>query len=118
LRCNLESLEKARKIINFLEDKIAEKILLLDIREMTTFTDFFIICNGTSDRMLQALASSVREYAKAEFSQPINIEGDSRTGWMVADLSDVVIHFFSPDQRDYYRLENLWDKGKKLITLQ
>jgi len=90
----------------------------LDIHEITPLTDFFIICNGTSDRMLQALATSTREFCKNELSQVVNLEGDSRAGWMIADLGDVVIHFFSPDQRSYYRLEQLWDKGKKVVSLQ
>jgi len=101
-----------------LEEKKAEKIILLDIQEISSFTSYFIICNGTSDRMLDALSSDLREYAKSEFKQPINVEGDSRTGWMIADLRDVVVHFFSPDQRRYYSLEQLWEKGKRLVSLQ
>jgi ribosome-associated protein len=118
MRCNLEAIEKARAIVNFLEEKKAEKIVLLDIHDISTFTSFFIICNGTSDRMLEAMASLLRDYAKSEFAQPIRIEGDPRTGWMIADLLDVVVHIFSPDQRNYYRLEQLWDKGKRLVSLQ
>ncbi len=68
--------------------------------------------------MLDALASSLRDHVKKEFSQFVQIEGDPRTGWLVADLSDVVVHIFSPDQRNYYRLEQLWDKGKRLVSLQ
>ncbi|MCX6053947.1 MAG: ribosome silencing factor [Chloroflexi bacterium] len=117
-RCELEALEKARSIVDFLEDKKAEKIVLLDIHEISTFTSYFIICNGTSDRMLEALASAIREFAKKDFSQPIRIEGDPRTGWMIADLMDVVVHIFSPNQRDFYRLEQLWEKGKTLVSLQ
>lgn len=105
-------------MVNVLEEKKAEKIVLLDIHEITTIADFFIVCNGTSDRMLQALASAVRDFSKQEMNFPITIEGDSRGGWMIADLRDVVIHFFSPDQRNYYKLEQLWDKGKRLVTLQ
>ena len=101
-----------------MEEKKAEKIVLLDIHEISSFTSFFIICNGTSDRMLDALATSVRDYVKKEFSQPIQIEGDPQTGWMIADLIDVVVHIFSPDQRNYYRIEQLWDKGKRLVSLQ
>lgn len=104
--------------MNFLEEKKAEKILLLDIHELTTFTDYFIICNGTSDRMLQALSSSLREFVKKEFNKSVQIEGESRDGWMVADVDDIVVHFFSPDQRNYYKLEQLWDKGRKILSLQ
>jgi ribosome-associated protein len=101
-----------------LEDKKAEKILLLDIHEISSFTDYFIICNGTSDRMLQALAEAVREYAKKELSERIEIEGASRDGWQVLDLGDVIVHLFSPDQRNFYKLEQLWENGKRLLTLQ
>ncbi len=68
--------------------------------------------------MLDALAVAIRDYVKQEFQQYIQIEGNPHTGWLVADLDDVVIHFFSPDQRNYYRLEQLWDKGKRLVSLQ
>jgi ribosome-associated protein len=68
--------------------------------------------------MLQALAATIREFAKKEYTQPVEIEGESQDGWLVVDLRDVVIHLFSPDQRDHYKLEQLWDKGKRLVSLQ
>jgi len=68
--------------------------------------------------MLQSLATSLREFAKKEFESLVNIEGESRDGWMVADLEDVVIHFFSPELRSYYKLEQLWAKGKVVLNLQ
>ena len=98
--------------------KKAEKILLLDIHEISSFTDYFIICNGTSDRMLQALAETIRDFGKKELGQHIEIEGQSRDGWQLVDLGDVIIHIFSPDQRAYYKLEQLWENGKRLLTLQ
>jgi len=104
--------------VNFLEEKKAEKILLLDIRELTTFTDYFILCNGTSDRMLQALSNSLREFVKQEYEFNVQLEGESRDGWIVADLEDIVIHFFSPELRNYYKLEQLWSKGHIILNLQ
>ncbi|MEA5078887.1 MAG: ribosome silencing factor [Anaerolineaceae bacterium] len=104
--------------MSVLEEKKAEHILLLDIHEIVSFTDYFIICNGTTDRMLHALAASLREFAKAEFGTAIQIEGEGRDGWLIVDMGDVVVHFFSPDQREYYNLEGLWDKGKRLLSLQ
>ncbi len=101
-----------------LEDKKAEHILLLDIHEVASFTDYFIICNGTSDRMLHALASAVRDFSKAEFGKRLEIEGEPRDGWLIVDMGDVIVHLFSPDQREYYKLETLWDKGKRLLSLQ
>ena len=104
--------------MNFLEEKKAEKILLLDIQEITTFTDYFILCNGTSDRMLQALSNSLREFVKQEYEINVQLEGESRDGWIVADLEDIVIHFFSPELRNYYKLEQLWSKGRVILNLQ
>ncbi len=101
-----------------MEEKKAENILLLDLQELTTFTDYFIICNGTSDRMLQSLSTALREFAKKELNLFVNIEGESRDGWMVADLEDIVIHLFSPELRSYYKLEQLWSKGRVVINLQ
>lgn len=68
--------------------------------------------------MLQALASTLRDFVKQEFDYPMNIEGESRDGWMVADLEDIVIHFFSPELRNYYKLEQLWGKGRIILNLQ
>jgi len=85
---------------------------------LVSFTDYFIICNGSSDRMIHALAAAVRDYTKQELGETIEIEGESHDGWMVADAGDVVVHLFSPELRDYYKLEQLWDKGKRLLSLQ
>jgi ribosome-associated protein len=118
LRCILEAKEKAHALVSLLEDKLAEKILLLDIHDISSFTDYFILCNGTSDRMLQALAESIREFGKKELNLHIEIEGESKDGWQVVDLGDVIVHIFSPDQRNHYKLEQLWEQGKRLLTVQ
>ena len=68
--------------------------------------------------MLQALAIALREYVKKEHNYILNIEGESRDGWMVADLEDIVVHIFSPELRSYYKLEQLWSKGKIILNLQ
>lgn len=111
-------MEIARYILDVLEDKKAEDILLLDIREISDFTDYFIITTGTSDRMLNALADDVREAVKERYQLLGNREGEAREGWIVEDFGDIVVHFFSPDRRDYYRLEDLWKKGRVIIHLQ
>lgn len=101
-----------------LEEKKGENILLLDIHEIASFTDFFVICNGTSDRMLDALARDVIESAERLTDFHYRVEGQARDGWLLIDLGDVVVHLLSPDQRDYYRLEQLWERGKILIKMQ
>lgn len=104
-------------MVNVLEDKKGEKIVLIDIQGLAPFADFFIICNGTSDRMLDGLAKALVEGAHQLYKLNTKIEGRPEDGWMLVDLGDVVVHLFSPDQRDYYRLEQLWEKGKVLLRL-
>jgi ribosome-associated protein len=111
-------MELARSIVNALEDKKGENIILMDIRELAVFADYFVICSGTSDRMLQALADAVREHAHQAYGLSTRTEGRSQDGWMLVDLGDVIVHLFSPDRRNYYRLEELWSRGKILLRLQ
>jgi ribosome-associated protein len=111
-------LELARAIVNSLEEKKGENILLLDIQEVASFTDYFIICSGSSDRMLSGLSRAVRDDVKEQFRLDAVQEGQPASGWVVTDFGDVVVHLFSPDQRDYYKLEELWDTGKVLLRLQ
>jgi len=114
----LDSLDLARNLFHALEEKKGEKILLLDIRMISTFTDYFIICNGTSDRMIDSLAEEVIKVAKEKNGIQARIEGKALAGWVLLDLGDVIVHLFSPDQRQFYRLEQLWEEGRVLLHLQ
>ncbi len=114
----MESLEVARAVVNILEDKKAENIVLLDIQELTTIADYFVICSGTSNRMLDALAHAVQDQMRDQHKRRGRVEGVAQNGWMLADYGDVVVHIFSVDQREYYRLEELWAEGKTLLRLQ
>ncbi len=111
-------MDLAKELIEVLEDKKAEKLVLLDIHNISSFTDYFIIGNGTSDRMLQALADAVLEFAKQKLGSTPTLEGNGRDGWLVVDLGNIVIHLFDPQQRNYYKLEQLWEKGTRLLTVQ
>ncbi len=91
---------------------------MLDIRELADFAEFFVICSGTSDRMLRALANDVIEKVRESYQLKGRIEGQPEDGWLLIDYGDLVVHLFSPDRRDYYRLEELWAKGKVLLRLQ
>ena len=77
-----------------------------------------MICNGTSDRMLDALAKGVLEATKKEYKKKSRVEGQAQEGWLVLDYGDVVVHLFSPDQRGHYDLEELWSDGKVLLKVQ
>jgi ribosome-associated protein len=87
----------------------------LDIREQAIFADFFVICTGTSERMLKALQDAVDEHISRQFKRHARLEGRPQDGWVLADYGEVVVHIFSPDRRNYYRLEDLWSKGKVLL---
>jgi ribosome-associated protein len=101
-----------------LEEKKGENIVLLDIQGIASFADYFVICSGTSDRMLQALADGVVEQIHRRYQMPARVEGKPQEGWVLVDCGDVILHLFSPDRRDYYRLEELWSQGKTLLHLQ
>lgn len=111
-------MEVARSIVNALEEKKGENIVLMEIQEISSFADYFVICSGTSERMLDALADEAAQNAKRNFQINGRIEGIASSGWMVIDLGDVVVHLFSPEQRDYYRLEELWSRGKIMLRVQ
>lgn len=101
-----------------LEDKKGEDIVLLDIREIAIFADYFVICSGTSDRMLHALADGAEGRVLEQFKVRARIEGSPNDGWLLVDFGDVVLHLFSPERREYYNLEELWAKAKTLLHLQ
>jgi ribosome-associated protein len=101
-----------------LEDKKGEDILLLDINGIASFTDYFVICSGSSERMLDALAKGVLETTKKDYKKRGRVDGKAMEGWLVMDYGDVVVHLFSPDMREYYDLEGLWNDGKVLLKVQ
>jgi len=105
-------------VANALEEKKGEDILILDITGISSFTDFFVICSGTTDRMLKSLADTVLNRIQKVNGIKPRIEGKAEGGWLLLDLGDVIVHLFSPDQRDFYRLEELWSQGKVLLKLK
>lgn len=97
-------------ITEALLEKKAKEITVLDVRELTTLTDFFIVCHGTSDTQIGALASSVSQKTKkvlgeAEWKK----EGLEARRWIILDYVNVVVHIFSKEKRDYYGIERMWN---------
>lgn len=105
-------------MVTVLEDKKGENIVLLDVTGIASFTDYFIICNGSSTRLLNALAETLDRAARTEFSLHSRIEGKSDDGWILLDMGDIVVHLFSPDQRKFYSLDELWTEGKVIVKFQ
>lgn len=110
----------ARHIVDIVEERKAEDIVLLDLRPDTVIADFFVIANGNSDRQIRALSDYVREDVKENHKRyPVAVEGTPESGWMLLDYGDVVVHLFSEDQRDYYDIEGLWNKtGHVILSIQ
>jgi ribosome-associated protein len=102
----------AKKIIEFTLSKKAEDVLLLDLRKITSMTDFFVICSGTSDVQVKAIAEAVIEGCKEKDYKIYHVEGFDALTWVLIDLVDIVVHIFQPDIRKYYQLERLWGDAK------
>ena len=95
-----------------------EDIHLMDIHENSVIADFFVICSGTSDRMVKALIVEARDEVKKEFGVKARLEGEPQAGWMLADFGSVILHIFSPSRREHYSLEELWSEAKTILRLQ
>jgi ribosome-associated protein len=115
---SLDTLALAHTLVDALEEKKGEDILVLEIREITLLADYFVICSGTSPRMIDALAEAAFAAVKEEYGVKPRVEGDPQGGWVLADYGNVVLHLFSPQQRDYYALEELWSDGRVVLHLQ
>lgn len=111
-------LQKAREIVDILEAKKGEDILLLDLIGECSFTDYFVLCTGPSERTLKALAEEVRKKMKEDFDRFADVEGEAESGWLLLDYGDVVVHLFSAAVRQYYALEDLWEGGQVLVSLK
>lgn len=103
----MESNELMREIVKILDKKKAIDIKVIKISELTVLADYFIIVNGTSNTHVRSLAEEVEEEIGKMGVEPRNIEGRS-TGWILLDYGDVVVHVFTPSDREYYSLERLW----------
>jgi ribosome-associated protein len=105
----LTPLEQARRIAGLAQEKLAEDVVILDMRPACSYTDFFVICTGRNPRQTKAIWDEVHERLKHDQRLlPQHVEGASEGTWIVGDYLDTVLHVFTPDSRDYYRLEELW----------
>ena len=115
---HLETLDFANLIIDAVLDKKGSDILLLDMQDQVIFSDYFLLCNGESNRQIQAIIGGIRDEAKAEAQQiPLGIEGHSEDGWMCIDYGDVVVHVFEPTSREFYNLEELWQDARVVVRI-
>ena len=111
-------LDMARRIVELAEDKKAADIVLLDLTGLTTLADAFVICSGGSERQLDAIADGILEGLRAEKVRPIGREGTAASHWVLVDFGSVVVHIFTPPERDYYSLEKHWAEARTVLRVQ
>lgn len=99
----------AEDVVTALEDAKAKDIRCIDVRHLTSMTDYMIIASGTSDRHVKSVAGSVVEAAKAAGRRPLGVEGENDGEWVLVDLQDALVHVMLPRVREFYNLEKLWD---------
>jgi ribosome-associated protein len=91
---------------------------MLDLRGLTTIADYFVVCTAESERQLRAVVNAIDEDLVNTGVKRPRIEGSAETGWVLLDFSDVIIHVFSPEQREFYRIERLWKQAQPVVVVQ
>jgi ribosome-associated protein len=105
----LTSIEQARRIAALAQDKLARDVVILDMRPVCSYTDYFVVCTGNNPRQTKAIWDEVHARLKQdEGLLPRSAAGEREATWIVADYLDVVLHVFTPEARDFYGLEDLW----------
>jgi ribosome-associated protein len=106
---SLTSIDQARRIAALASEKLAEDVVILDMRPVCVYTDFFVLATGRNARQTKAIFDEVHSQLKQEAKLlPRAVDGAAEAEWIIADYLDVVLHVFTPDTRDFYRLEDLW----------
>ena len=104
----MESSQLANKITDLIFNKKGYDVKILDLRKITTFTDYFVVCSGDSDTQVKAIADEVDKEMRDAGIRPWHIEGYQALNWILIDFVDVVVHVFKKDTREFYNLEKLW----------
>jgi ribosome-associated protein len=108
------SQEKAFLCARALLDRKAIDLVILEVKDLSSFTDYFLICSGNSDRQVQAIASHIEEKLGKEGIHPLGIEGKREGRWTLLDYGDVVVHIFFQPVREFYDLERLWSEAPRV----
>lgn len=114
----MEAAQLARKAVEAASEKQAIDILMLDMRAVCTFADYFVICSGDTHRQLEAIYEEIDRVLEKAGVALRRREGATDSGWLLMDFGDVVIHIFASPEREYYKLEKLWGKATPLIRIQ
>jgi ribosome-associated protein len=105
-------------VVDIAEDRKAEDIVMLDIRKVSIIADYFVICTGTGDRHVKAIAKEIDEKLGDAGQNPSNVEGMADAKWVLMDYGPVLVHIFDQATRDFYRLEQLWAGAQPVLVVQ
>ena len=100
--------------VGAVEDKKAVDLVVLDLRKAVGFTDYFVICSGTSPRQIRAIADGIMEALAASGAKPAHVEGYKQSEWVLLDYFDFIVHIFASETRLYYGLERLWGNAERV----
>ncbi len=114
----LDSAESARRMVDAAVDKKAQDVVLLDIHDVSSIADYFVICTGGNPRQISAIAEAIDEQLGDVGVDLIRREGKPDSGWMLLDFGDVVCHIFGPVEREFYRLERIWSAAPRLLYVE
>ena len=107
----------AQLVVEVASDKLAEDIVMLDLRELAPFADYFVIMSADSSRQIEALEEDLTRALKEAQVPRHRREGIAASGWVLLDFSDVIVHIFSRDEREYYALERLWSGASPVVRV-
>jgi ribosome-associated protein len=108
--------EKAQLAVQAALDVKAEDVVALDVKELSSFADVFVVCTGRSDRQVRAIADSIEKAAKQAGQPPLGVEGYTEGRWVLIDLDDVIVHVFTPETREHYDIERLWSDAPQIAV--
>lgn len=104
--------EILKTIVMTLQEKKGSDIIVLEVKDLTLITDYFVIATGNSRVQVQALARHVEDKLEEQHIKPFRVEGFQQAQWILLDYGAIVVHLFLPEQREYYNLERLWGDAK------
>jgi ribosome-associated protein len=110
--------DKALLLADVISDTPARDTVVMDIHELSPFADYFVITAGANERQLRAINRTIVERMAEAGVRPMRSEGTATGGWIVLDFGEVLVHIFSEDQREFYRLEDLWAEAPTLLAIQ
>ena len=110
----IDAKKKALWCVNASLEKKATDLVVMNVSEISFFTDYFVICSGASDRQVQAIASAIQEKMKKNGLLPLGVEGEKNGQWVLMDYDDVVVHVFYEPVREFYGIERLWSEAPKV----